>query len=124
MTKSNRDLLDDLFAEAAETPAAPSDDFMSRIMADAVALQPQSPSLVSAQVPPASQGFLSRIWEGMGGWSAFAGLTTATLAGVWIGVDTPAVADGVMSLYFESATDVTFVDNDFGWVIPSEETEL
>lgn len=38
---TERDLLNDLFAEAQAKPVAPSPEFMARVLADAAAHQPQ-----------------------------------------------------------------------------------
>jgi hypothetical protein len=120
MTTSKFDPLDELFAQAAQTPEAVSDDLMARVLADALAAQPV-PAPIAQPVRPS---FWSRLLDGLGGWPSFAGLTTAAVAGIWIGVDTPDIANGVMSLYFETGTDVIFVDAALGWDAVFEDSEI
>jgi hypothetical protein len=76
--------LEALFAETRQEQAAPSDDLMSRILADAVSAQ--SP-IVSA--PPKTETFWSVFSAMIGGWPAASGLAAATVAGIWIGVAPP-----------------------------------
>ena len=76
--------LDDLFATARSTPLAVSAALTARVMADAQRLQP----VTVRPVAPKSRfwaGFLSAI----GGAPAVAGLSTAALAGLWIGFAQP-----------------------------------
>lgn len=77
--------LDDLFAEARRDTPGPSADLMARILADAAAGMPRP---VCATPTPAPR----RAWRLalVGGGGLFAGLATATIAGVWIGVAQPA----------------------------------
>lgn len=78
--------LDDLLAEARRETRAPSDDFLARILADAEA---EMPPIVQ---PPRRPASARRSWGVtlFGGGGLFAGLATATLAGIWIGVAQPA----------------------------------
>ena len=84
--------LTDIFAEARQAPSLPSPDFMARILADANAMQPDQsrPARVSR-----GQGFLAIF----GGWRGIGGMTTAALAGLWIGFagsdQIGSVADGL-----------------------------
>lgn len=78
------DLMDDLFAEAGSDPAAaPTDDFMARILADAEGLQPSAstPELSS----PRPRNLLQALFDTLGGWQGTGGLVAATMASVWIG---------------------------------------
>ena len=124
MTTSDHDPLDAVFKQAAETPESASDDFMARILADAQALQPSAPDLTSPPVSEPEEGLWSRMWQGLGGWSSFAGLATATAAGVWIGVDTPDMANGVLGLYFDTSAEITFFETDDGWNSVLEDSEI
>lgn len=82
--------LDALLAATRRRAPGPSDALMSRIAADADAVQagfaaPSSPRGVVSRRPRRA-GFLQ---EAFGGWPAAAGLVAATAAGVWIGVAPP-----------------------------------
>ncbi|WP_380057676.1 hypothetical protein ACFE33_04880 [Falsihalocynthiibacter sp. SS001] len=78
--------LDALFAAEMNDTIEPSADLMARVLADAQEVQKSF-----AAVSPASPR--QSIWRGMlaavGGWPTFAGLATATIAGVWLGVSPP-----------------------------------
>lgn len=64
----------------------PGDDLMARVLADADAVQAE------ILAPPRSvrKPFTVRFMAFIGGWPSMAGLATAGLAGVWIGVSQPA----------------------------------
>ncbi|AXQ94218.1 dihydroorotate dehydrogenase [Cereibacter azotoformans] len=81
--------LDDLFAEARRESPAPSADLMMRILADAAAEMPVQPAPVRS-VPRRTAGARFALF---GGGGLFAGLATATLVGVWIGIAQPPVAE-------------------------------
>jgi hypothetical protein len=105
----DQDPLDALLALAKSHSPAPSDDFMARILADAVALQPK-PQIVRAAAPQRRSGFWTRFATILGGASAVAGIGTAAMAGLVLGYVQPdslaAVAGG------------------FGFETPSESLEL
>jgi len=82
--------LDALLAAARRRAPHPSEALMSRIAADADAVQagfaaPSSPRGVVSRRPRRA-GFLREV---LGGWPAAAGLVAAAAAGVWIGVVPP-----------------------------------
>ena len=85
------DDLDDLFATARNAaPPQPSPALMARILADAASEQPR-PRPVAR---PAPSGFSFRaLIAALGGMGAMAGLATATMAGVWIGLAPPTAVD-------------------------------
>lgn len=75
-------MLDDLFAEArgnSETSVSPA--LLARVLEDAQALQPTPPVLEAAR-PRRWHRFVTVL----GGWPSVAGLTTAAMVGVWIGM--------------------------------------
>lgn len=80
-------VLDGLLAEARRDTAPLSDDLFARIMADAADVR-AAPRPVA--LPPPRPSLLALLGAALGGWPAAAGLGTAALAGVWIGVAPPA----------------------------------
>lgn len=76
--------LDALFAAARRDAPGPSDDLMARILADAQAVTDAAEAPVLRPAPRAS------VWQGIldaiGGWPAAAGLMTATVAGLAVGL--------------------------------------
>lgn len=80
--------LDALFDEARDADTA-SPDLMARVLADAEAVQDAA---MAAAVEAAPKVPVWRaVLDAIGGWPAAAGLATAGLAGVWIGVTPPDV---------------------------------
>lgn len=89
------DDLDRLLASAARTAAKPSPALMERVLADALAAQPQPqpqvPRPMAAPVPKA--GLLAWLAAALGGRSALAGLGSAAVLGVAIGYLSPTTID-------------------------------
>lgn len=83
--------LDALFAAEIDAPIAPSSEFLARVMGDADRIQSEFSSSQAESVSGNS------IWQSLvaaiGGWTTVAGLATATVAGVWIGVSPPSGLD-------------------------------
>lgn len=102
------DDLDRLLAAAARTAPKPSEDLMQRVLADALALQPQAPGL-RAETPRA--GFLARLAGAFGGGPALAGLGTAAVFGVALGYLSPTTLDYLTGTSAEPAE--FFPDADF-----------
>lgn len=96
----DHDPLEGLFAQARAEPAAPGDDFMARLMADAERDQPAplTPASKTAETRPRA-GFLARWVALLGGAVAVAGIGTAAMAGLVIGYVQPdplwTLADGL-----------------------------
>ncbi len=89
MTSDHDDkMLDQLFAQARERDAVPSDALMARIAADAVANL-----AVPARAPARRGGFIATLVGILGGWPAVSGLAAATVAGIWIGFAPPQSLD-------------------------------
>lgn len=78
--------LDDLFGAARQQPVTVSADLMARVLSDAEALQPRTTT--SRRAKPAG-GFWAGIFAAIGGAGGLAGLSTAALAGIWIGFAQP-----------------------------------
>ncbi|MDA7427968.1 hypothetical protein PGB28_05825 [Primorskyibacter aestuariivivens] len=102
--KAERDdaFLDALFdEEKAARNAAPevSLQLMARILADAEAVQ-DGFAPPPAQAPrPKRPGYFRQISTALGGWPAFAGLATASVCGLWLGVNPPEGLSDMASLY-------------------------
>ena len=79
--------LDDLFAAARADVARPSAALMARVLADAAAEQPRKP------VPVRPRFRLAALIAALGGSGGIAGLASATVAGLWIGLAPPAAVD-------------------------------
>lgn len=76
----------EVFFDAARTHAPePSADLMARVLRDAEHLcrPARRPAAMSRT------GLFEQVYRLLGGWPAMAGLTTAVLAGVWIGTVLP-----------------------------------
>jgi len=104
-----QDDLDDLLALAARRSAVPSEALMERVLADALALQPEAPGFRPAVAPRA--GVLARLAAIFGGAPALAGLGTAAVFGLALGYYSPATLDYLMGSSAEAAE--FFPDGDF-----------
>lgn len=82
--------LDGLFALAARDRPTPSPALMDRVLADALAAQPQPRELAPAPVRP---GLLARFAAMFGGAPVLAGVCSAAVAGVALGYLNPASMD-------------------------------
>ncbi len=79
------DTLEDLFRAARATPPVADDDFMARVLNDALAAQPAARRIRPA--PPRS--LWTRLAAALGGAVAVAGIGTAAMAGLVIGYVQP-----------------------------------
>ncbi len=90
---SDKDDLAALFEAAKAAPPAPSSDFMARVLSDAEAMQPAALGGMRTPAPTPKRGafteLLSGLSDAIGGWPGFAGLASAAVAGVWIGISPP-----------------------------------
>lgn len=91
MTNDRKDApeLDDFFEAARAQTPEPDAAFLARVLADAEAAQtgfadPERPAMPA----PGRRGMMAAM-RALGGWPAAAGLSTATLAGLWIGIAPP-----------------------------------
>ena len=79
--------LDDLFALARENQPVMTSDLLNHIVSDAARLQPVT------EIPaPQTETFLGRLRSALhmiGGWPAMTAMTTAAVAGLWIGFNPP-----------------------------------
>lgn len=83
--------LDALFAAEIDDPIVPSSEFLARVMGDAE--QTQAEFSASQLVTVSGKSFWQSLMGAIGGWSTIAGLATATITGVWIGVSPPSGLD-------------------------------
>lgn len=94
--------LDDLLAAAAKARMAPSEALMARVLADAEAVQPPAPAALPARRAPERSSFWPRLVAALGGQGAAAGLGTAVVAGLAIGLAQPSaiavVSGGYLTL--------------------------
>ncbi len=83
MTKTDNDMIDDLFGLARGENPAPSDALMARVLADAA----------SAHAAPQPAPVQSSLWQGIldfvGGWPSVGGLAVAGVTGIWVGFAPP-----------------------------------
>jgi hypothetical protein len=107
--------LDDLFETARTQNAAPAPDFMERVLQDA--LQVQTDAVVVAAPPRAS--WIRQLLSAIGGWPAVAGLATAGVAGLWIGVNPPNALATTTENLLGSTSDLYLVD-----LMPSYDLDL
>ncbi len=98
--------LDALFAEARGQSADPSPDLMARVLQDALAAQPVTAAVVS---PPRTSR-LRQFLNAVGGWPAVAGLATAGVAGLWIGVNPPSAIATTAENFLGTESDLYLVD--------------
>lgn len=85
------DDLDGLFAEARADSPAPSPALMARILADAAAVQPRPAAAPPRRAVP--RFGLGAVLAALGGFGSLAGLASAAVAGLWIGLAPPAAVD-------------------------------
>ena len=89
----------------------PGADLIVRVLQDADATQKG----FIAPTPPTRPKLTRRFIDVIGGWPSMAGLATAGIAGVWIGLSQPAMLiAGSQALFYGETTD-TLVDLDPGF---------
>jgi hypothetical protein len=108
MTTTDDDkMLDSAFAEM-RGDITPSEDLMNRIMFDAdMVLAETAPPAVAV---PQSLGAALR--DLIGGWPQFAGLATATVAGLLIGVAQPASLTDLSASLWGGTIEVPLLESD------------
>lgn len=78
--------LEALFAEARQHAPQPSDAFLSRLIDDAIAVQPNPQPQPQAR---AARGYWSRLFGAIGGAAVVVGMGSAAMAGLVIGYAQP-----------------------------------
>lgn len=103
MTKSEDQMLEDIFALGRDTAPVPSDALMARILGDAAAAHTVAPA------PKRS------LWAGvldmLGGWPAVGGLAVAGVTGVWFGIAPPASVTTLAADLIGSSITVDLLDD-------------
>lgn len=92
--------LEGLFAESLRQAPPESRALMGRVMADAVAHQPQPSAVSHRRKTPRRSGFWSRIALALGGKGVLAGLGTATVAGLMLGFTGPSALTTLTDVIF------------------------
>lgn len=114
------DPLDQDFAALKAAAKPPSADLMVRVLHDADAVQE------AFMTPPAPRRdhLRARFMELIGGWPSMAGLATAGIAGVWIGLSPPAaLIAGSQALLYGDAGDA-LVDMELGFGLSELDGDL
>ena len=100
--------LETAFAQARTPDMMPSEAALNRIMMDA-----DSVLAASAPVPKRQkQNIGAMILDAIGGWTAFGGLATATVAGLWIGVSPPAALTELSVGLWGTTIEVPLLESD------------
>ncbi len=94
--------LDDLFSKARATKPLADDGLLSRVLADGIRLQPQA-GLHVRNVAAPSLGLWARLTAALGGNRAIAGLGSAAIAGVILGLVQPTSVLALTSSVFAAA---------------------
>lgn len=104
----NSDLfaLDDLFAQARTQDVTPAPDFMERVLQDAIAAQ----TAATAAPAPTKAPWFRQLLSAVGGWPAVAGLATAGVAGLWIGINPPSAIATTTENLLGTSSDLYLVD--------------
>lgn len=85
----NDDFLDNFFVAARTEHPVPDAALYARILADAEGVQAGFNAVCDTTSDTTPQGIFVRLSQALGGGLALAGLTTAAVAGLWIGLAAP-----------------------------------
>lgn len=91
--------LDGFLAEARRAAPEPSDAFLARVLADALAEQPEPARLAPRAAPPGRVGLFDWLSSLLGGGGVLAGLGAAAAAGMVIGYVQPAPVSAVTEAF-------------------------
>ena len=100
--------LETSLAEAGKTAPVPSADLLARILSDADEHQPEAHS--PAQPTGGLSRFVDRVLGGVGGWPAMAGLATASVAGLYLGMNPPALLQSIGEGYLAGGGTAFLID--------------
>jgi len=90
--------------------AAPGDDLVARVLADAGERHPLPALAIRRSDRPGWRVRLRAVMDELGGWPAVAGLATSALAGVWIGVAAPDPLTSLTQEYLDGSGEMGVVD--------------
>ena len=107
-------------AQGAQTDDL-SENLFARVLADAAAEQPKPAPQAR---PMGLVGWLAEIRDGLGGWSALAGISTAMVAGLWIGGTDPSWSTSLPLIGTEAAQSDSLTDDDLELLFPSYDSLL
>ena len=105
------DPLEDFFRAGRANPAQPDDALLTRVLADAEAAQ-NAVVATGGTARRARPSLWAMVAGAVGGWPAMAGLATATVAGVWIGVSAPTGLSNMAMTVWGGSTGAYVVDFD------------
>lgn len=91
--------LDDLFAEARRASPEVSEAFLARVLADAIAEQPEPARMATRGEPPRTVGLFGWLSGLMGGGGVLAGLGAVAAAGLVAGYVQPAPVTAVAGAF-------------------------
>ena len=117
---SNLDELEKSFETAKRTPPEPSNDFMARVLSDGLAQQPAAAGVLNATPPKRGSivdrvtGMFTGLSDAIGGWPGFAGLATAAVTGVWIGISPPQSLSAPLNTVLGTQDSVFSTSSDLG----------
>lgn len=100
--------LDELFSQARSQDVSPTPDFVERVLQDA--LDAQAAHVPAAVPTPPRASWLRQLLSAIGGWPAVAGLATAGVAGLWIGVNPPDMMATTAENFLGTSSDLYLVD--------------
>lgn len=95
--------LDDLFAKARAVEPPQSPALLARVYADAMRVQPK-PVAISLAIPAHKQTWWAKLSNALGGKRGLAGLGTAAVAGVMLGLVQPTSVLALTESFFATAT--------------------
>lgn len=106
-TDKDFDGLDALLGAARDAVPMPSDALLARVLDDAEQVQAGF-----VPVRPASRraSFWAQISAALGGWQGMAGLATAGIAGLWLGISPPEALPVLDLAAYAMGTDSALVD--------------
>ncbi len=117
--KDEQDWLDAALADLKET-APPSEAFLARLTAEALAVQPAAPGALPARAEPPKVSVLRQVLDVLGGWGGVGGLAMATCAGLAVGLANPVGLEDTMNTVLNwsiggATAGDTFGGSAFGW---------
>ncbi|MCA0042994.1 hypothetical protein [Celeribacter litoreus] len=116
--KQMNEMLDALFAEAQQTVETPSEALMARILSDANAeidaRDAQEVSRRDAQRPKTRHPLIAAAVAALGGWRAVAGLATAGVTGIAIGLGAPGAVTSLATGYADTTSVYDEAVNGYG----------